>query len=115
MNQATVLILSDDPDVAQAVVGRWQAERSVPGFVLLSSQLWTPDRAAVDLAVVGAVDAAQRDAALAGFDALQTPVIYVAADRSEMQACRSSRALTVAARDGWVESVVILGAEVLKR
>lgn len=115
MIQPTVLILSDDPDFAQAVVGRWQAERSVPGFVLLSSKLWAQDRAAVDLAVVGGIDASQRDSVLSGFDALQTPVIYVAADSAELQVRRPARALALPARDGWVDSLVLLGAEILKR
>ena len=115
MNQATVLILSDDPDFAQAVIGRWQTERSVPGFILLSSKLWAQDRAAVDLAVVGGTDSSERDAILSGFDALQTPVIYVTADSAAMQARRPARVLTLPARDGWVDSLVLLGAEILKR
>lgn len=113
MTQPTVLILSDDPDFAQAVVGRWQAERSVPGFVLLSSNLWTQNRAAVDLAIVGGVAAC--DAILPGFDTLQIPVIYVTADTAAMQARRPSRALTLPARDGWLDALLLLAGEVLKR
>lgn len=114
MNQPTVLIVADDPDFAQAIVGRWQAERSVPGFVLLSSESWTENRSAVDLAIVGAVAAAQRDVILRGFGALQIPVIYVAGEAAPPTR-RPSRVLTLSAQDGWLDSLILLAAEVLKR
>jgi len=59
VDQSTVLIISDDANFSRSVIGRWQRERSVPAFTLLSGELW-PRFAAegFDVAVVGPL---QRD------------------------------------------------------
>lgn len=118
MTQPTVLILSDDPDFPQALVDRWQTERSVPVFVLLTSGVWADSKSAVlDLAIVGVVNDSARQVVLGGLDALNVPTIFVAADAAEVQAVRSrhSRALTLPAREGWLDAAMLLSNEVLKR
>lgn len=59
MDTPTVLIISDDADLARRVTARWQAERSVPTFTLLSGELWP--RFAVDAFDVAIVDELRRD------------------------------------------------------
>ena len=54
MDQPTVLIISDEVDFSRRVTARWQMERSVPTFTMLSGDLWP--RFAVDsfdIAIVG--------------------------------------------------------------
>src|SRR3981081_1820361 len=54
LDQPTALIISDDVAFARRVTARWQMERSVPAFTLLSGDLWP--RFAVDIfdaAIVG--------------------------------------------------------------
>ena len=56
METPTVLIISDEVDFSRRVTARWQMERNVPTFTLLSGELWP--RFAVDVfdvAIVGAV------------------------------------------------------------
>ena len=39
MDQASILIVSDDAELSRAVTGRWQSERTVPAFTLMSSDV----------------------------------------------------------------------------
>jgi signal transduction histidine kinase len=59
VDQSTVLIISDDADFSRSVIARWQSERTVPAFTMLSGELW-PRFAAegFDIAIVGPL---QRD------------------------------------------------------
>ncbi len=59
MDTPTVLIISDDAELSRRVTARWQAERTVPTFTLLSGELWP--RFAVDAFDVAIVDNLRRD------------------------------------------------------
>jgi hypothetical protein len=82
LEQPTVLVLSANAEFARAVLARWQTERNVPAFALVSSRVWNgAATAAFDLAVVGpVVDAADHllvrhfrsSASLASEDAAST-------------------------------------------
>ena len=39
VDQPSVLIISDDAELSRAVTGRWQSERTVPAFTLMSSDI----------------------------------------------------------------------------
>ncbi len=39
MDQPTVLIISDDPDFPVVITSRWQSERKMPAFTLMSSDV----------------------------------------------------------------------------
>jgi len=55
----TVLIISDEADFSRRVTARWQMERNVPTFTLLSGDLWP--RFAVDVFDVAIVGELRRD------------------------------------------------------
>ena len=58
MDQATVLIISDDPEFSRVVMDRWQGERNAPAFTLMSADVCRDlDADGFDLAIVGAVPA----------------------------------------------------------
>src|SRR5207302_578928 len=53
-DQATVLIIADNADFARTITARWQAERVLPGFSLMSGDLCPGVNAsAFDMAIVG--------------------------------------------------------------
>ena len=55
MDQATVLIISDDPEFSRVVMDRWQGERNAPAFTLMSADVCRDlDADGFDLAIVGA-------------------------------------------------------------
>lgn len=54
MDTPTVLIISDEPDFSRRITARWQMERMVPTFTLLSGELWPRFAVdAFDVAIVG--------------------------------------------------------------
>jgi signal transduction histidine kinase len=55
----TVLIISDDPEFSRRITARWQMERTVPTFTLLSGDLWP--RFVVDAFEVAIVGELRRD------------------------------------------------------
>src|ERR1700746_1232365 len=55
----TVLIISDEADFSRRITARWQMERKVPTFTLLSGDLWP--RFAVDVFDVALVGGLRRD------------------------------------------------------
>ena len=59
MQAPTVLIISDDVDFSRRITARWQMERNVPMFTLLSGELWP--RFAVDVFDVALVGDLRRD------------------------------------------------------
>ena len=114
----TVLIIADDADFTRTVMGRWQAEPSVPEFTLVNSELWknTP-HAGYQLAIIGPVAAERLTSILSSVQAGSAPSIYVADASQAASDAPSAHARIIVLRqyDGWVDALVLLGAEVLKR
>ena len=122
MTAQTILVVADDPGLARDIVGHWQMERTVPGFTLMTSAVWSPGGSAeFDLAIVGE-QGAEHDRLfplLRGLDAMSSPCIFVAATAAAMQRARAEFPRMIVVRqqpDGdWLHSVVQLGVEVLRR
>ncbi len=118
MNQPTVLILADDAEFARAIMARWQTERSLPAFAVVSSDVWNGVNAAsYELAVVGEIRPALLTSILKALDAAAKPVIYVAAPGAQVQSVREvhPRILLFRQYEGWVENLIVLAGEVLRR
>lgn len=118
MDQPTVLIISDDADFARALMGRWQSERNVPAFTLMSSDLWSGASAAIfELAIVGPVRSGRLNSILKALDATNVPVVHLAADSGAAQNVRANHPRFVVLRhhDNWADSMVVVAAEVLRR
>lgn len=118
MKQENVLIISDDLDFAHSVMGRWQGERQVPAFTLIGGESWSfAPVTDFDLAVVGPMDAAHRTTVLEGLNAASAPVVGVAEDGKGLTAGRAKypRLLWLCRYDGWVELLVLLCREALRR
>ncbi len=117
LEQPTVLVLSADAEFARAVLGRWQTERNVPAFALVSRRVWNgAATAAFDLAVVGpVVDGAE--AALKTLEETGKPVICLCASAAAAQAIRQKmpRMLVLWQHEAWLETLVLLGGECLRR
>jgi signal transduction histidine kinase len=114
----TVLIISDDAEFARTIMARWQTERSVPAFTVVDTELSKGTvRAAFDLAIVGLLPAVQLNHVLSGLNSNHAPVICVSEQGGASHEVRSvhSRAMVVRQHDGWADTVVLLGSEILKR
>jgi len=115
--QHSVLIVTDDAEFSRNVVARWQMERHVPSFTLMSSELLNGSFAGrFGLAIIGPVGGGGLQKVLQTATSSDTPVILLATDaESASRAAENDpRLLIVRANDGWVDGLVILGTEALR-
>lgn len=112
----TVLIVCDDPDFARSVVARWQSERMVPAFTVVGSRLpggaMSADYA---LAILGP-SVARNSALVTALEASGAALLCVTTE-TETVGLRSAhpRALFVRQLDGWLDVLVLLATQVLRR
>jgi signal transduction histidine kinase len=118
MSNATVLIISDEADFSRMVVSRWQTERTVPAFTVMSSHLCTgASTAAYEVAIVGGVEHEKVRAIVAALVSSGRPVIFVANDGAVAKSAHEDhpRALVLRNYEGWVDALIVLAAECLRR
>jgi signal transduction histidine kinase len=114
----TVLIISDDVDFSRRVTARWQMERHVPTFTLLSGELWP--RFAVDVFDVAIVGDLRRDLLSVVLEPLHStgqPVYCVCADSSTAQLVRERwpRISILRPSEHWLETLVTAASEAVHR
>ena len=118
MNHASVLIVSDDPDFARAIVARWQAERQEPEITVVTSDVWHPASGpGYDLVIVGPVRDGNLSAILSSFNAsLNTAILHVAPEEA-LAALRIEQphAVLVPCHDDWVRTLILVSTEALRR
>lgn len=118
MNQETVLIIADDAEFPRAVMTRWQAERVVPTFTLLTGEVWNGAQAAAfDLAVVGPLRKNRTSTVLAKLESAGAAAVLVSADSKALRAARENypRVVGLQQHDGWLDAVVLISSEMLRR
>jgi signal transduction histidine kinase len=118
VDQPTVLIISDDGDFSRRVTARWQMERSVPTFTLLSGDLWP--RFAVDIFDVAIVGDLRRDILSVVLEPLHStaqPVFCVCQDPGTAQLVRERwPRISILRRDeNWLEVLVPAAGEAVHR
>jgi signal transduction histidine kinase len=115
VNQPTVLIVSDDPEFSGAISARWQLERNAPAFTLMSGDLYqglAPD--VFDLAVVGSVRAELLPGLLKTLDQSGKPVLLIAPE-GMATASKHPKLIVLHRHEGWLEALVLLASEILRR
>lgn len=118
MNQASVLIVSDDPEFARAVTGRWQAERTVPAFTLMGSDVslgLDPD--AFNLAISGSIRPSALSVVLEAMEAAGKRVMFVSEDLRLMQTVRDRwpGIAVVRREENWLDALILVAGEILRR
>src|SRR5260370_42567280 len=78
--QHSVLIVTDDAEFSRNVVARWQMERHVPSFTLMSSELLNGSAGSYDVAIVGPVGGGRLQKVVATTTSSKAPVILLAID-----------------------------------
>jgi signal transduction histidine kinase len=117
VSQASVLIISDEPECSPTITARWQTERSVPGFLLTSTTAWEEALVtACDMAVIAGV----KGIVAPLFKSLEEsgkPAIFLVPDTAEVQSVHRQfpRIMLVRDHQGWVDVVVALATESLRR
>ena len=117
MSQPSVLIISDEPEFAPTIMARWQAERSLPAFLLMTAPMWNESLVnACDLMIMAGI----KDVVPPLFKAVDEsgkPALLLASNGLALQSVRSEypRFMVVREHEGWVDAVVALAAESLRR
>jgi signal transduction histidine kinase len=114
----TVLIISDEVDFARRITARWQMERSVPTFTMLSGELWP--RFAVDVFDVAIIGQLRRDLLSVVLEPLHStgqPVFCVSQDSTTAQLIheRWPRVSVLRRSEHWLETLVLAAAEAVHR
>ena len=123
MDTSTVLIISDDAEFSRRVTARWQAERTVPAFTLLSAELWP--RFAVDTFDVAIVGELRRDLLSVVLEPLHStgqPIFCVCQDTATAQLVRDRwprvcilRTSDAAADQVSIDTLVLAASEGVQR
>jgi signal transduction histidine kinase len=117
MQMATVLIISDDAEFARTITSRWQAERTVPLFTLMSGDLCPGiNPASFDLAIVGEVRPGVLPSVLTILEASGKPVIFVPSDAQAAYTVRETHTRTLVLRqhEAWIDALMLIAGEVLR-
>ncbi|HEY1424412.1 MAG TPA: hypothetical protein VGF20_13225, partial [Candidatus Acidoferrum sp.] len=118
MNNASVLILTDDSEFARLLSSCWQLERQAPRITVLNSALWKAQGGETfDLVVLGPVGEGQLPAILSTLVPAVAVILCAPADSREMQQLRSRypRLLHVPLREDWTQTLMLVAGESLQR
>jgi signal transduction histidine kinase len=118
VDQPSVLIISDDAEFSRAVAARWQSERSVPAFTLMSSDVslgLDPD--AFQLAIAGYVRPQALSVVLEAMEATGKRVLFVSEDKQIAQMVRDRwpGIAIVRQEENWLDTLVLVAGEILRR
>jgi len=114
----TVLIISDEADFSRRITARWQMERNVPTFTLLSGELWP--RFIVDVFDVAIVGELRRDLLSVVLEPLHStgqPIFCVCHDAATAQLVRERwpRVNLLRPSEHWLETLTLAAAEAVHR
>jgi len=114
----TVLIISDEADFSRRITARWQSERNVPTFTLLSGELWPRFAADVfDVAIVGELRRDLLSVVLEPLHSTGQPIFCVCHDPATAQLIRERwpRVTILRPSEQWLETLVLTAAEAVHR
>jgi len=118
LDTPTVLIISDDADFSRRITARWQMERTVPTFTLLSGELWP--RFVVDVFDIAIVGELRRDLLSVVLEPLHStgqPVFCVCQNAATAQLVRERwpRIAILRPSEHWLETLVRAASEAVHR
>ena len=117
-NSHVVLIIADDAAFPRDLLGRWQTQRVVPAFTVMSTELF--HAAALgnfDVAIIGPVRNGRISSILKSMETGSNPVICIVETISEVHRIRAEypRLLLMQQHENWLDTLLLLASECLKR
>jgi len=115
-----VLVISDSAsaDFARSLMARWQLEREVPAFTLLSAEFWDPTGVGSgDVAIIAPLPRARMESVLRSLAAAGIATVCASNEPATRVWARflHPRTLVVPPQDAWTDALVELAVEVLAR
>jgi signal transduction histidine kinase len=118
LRNASVLILTDEPEFARLLTACWQAERQAPGITVLSSELWKDHESTPhDLVVVGPVLEGKLHIILQSLEPAAAVILCAPTDSREFGQLRSRypRLVHIPLREDWAQTLLLVAGESLRR
>jgi signal transduction histidine kinase len=117
VDQATVLVISDDVEFSRSITARWQMERHVPTFTLLSVDLWPCRVDKFAVAIVGPLRRELLSVVLEPLHSTQQPLFYVCQDSGTAQLVRERWPRTAVLRcdENWLNVLIPTASEAVQR
>jgi signal transduction histidine kinase len=117
VDQPTVLIISDNAEFSRSVTARWQMERHVPTFTLLSGDIWPRCVDNYAVAVVGPLRRELLSVILEPLHSTQQPLFCVCEDAptAELVRERWPRTSVLRCDENWLNVLVLSAAEAILR
>jgi len=113
-----VLVSADQNGFSRDLIARWQMQPHVPDFTALSSDLLRGAASVpFDVVIVGDVRPERTAAVLSHLNQGSIPTVYVASVGEPVHTSRRDypRVIVVSRHDAWLDTVVLLTEEILKR
>jgi signal transduction histidine kinase len=117
VDHSTVLIISDDAEFSRSVTARWQMERNVPTFTLLSGDIWPRSAENFAVAIVGPLRRELLSVILEPLHSTQQPLFCVCEDAATAQLVRERwpRTNVVRGDENWLNILVLSAGEAVLR
>jgi signal transduction histidine kinase len=117
VNHPTVLVISDEVEFSRTIVGRWQSERNVPAFTVLSGDLWPRSVDNFQVAIVGPLRRELLSLILEPLHSTPQPLFCVCPDAATAQLVRDRwpRITVLRLDQNWLEMLILAGAEAVRR
>src|ERR1700760_995334 len=118
VRDSQVVLIADDPGFARDLMARWQIERGLPGITAMSTDLLTGiSEGNFDLVIIGSVRNLRLAAVLKLVEAGDYPVICLLESAAEVKAAKVEypRLHVMQSHEGWLDLLLLLAAECLKR
>jgi signal transduction histidine kinase len=117
VDHPSVLIISDDVEFSRSVTARWQMERHVPTFTLLSGELWPCAVENFAVAIVGPLRRELLSILLEPLHSTQQPLFYVCRDAATAELVRQRWPRTSVLRhsESWLDALILAAGEAVLR
>jgi signal transduction histidine kinase len=117
VDQATVLIISDDVEFSRSITARWQVDRHVPTFTMLSGDLWPRSVDNFSVAIVGPLRRELLSVILEPLHATQQPLFCICQEASTAQLVRERWPRTTVLRcdESWLDVLIPSASEAVLR
>jgi signal transduction histidine kinase len=116
-DHSTALIISDDAEFARSITARWQLERQVPTFTLLSGDIWPRSLDNFAVAIVGPLRRELLSVIVEPLHSTQQPLFCVCDDAATAQLVRERwpRSSVLRRDENWLHVLVLSASEAMLR
>ncbi len=116
VDPSTILIVSDDPAFSSAITAHWQSERHVPAFTLVSGDLCRGlDPDSFQLALIGDLRPDVLASVLKEIEVTGNPAVLISTKGRAALAPYKDRVIVVRQDGEWLETLVLVSNEILRR